>query len=58
MKPDVQKRLAAHVKAMQEAERWAKRGLELVRDGKLDEARTAQRKAEEWLERAKELEIG
>lgn len=56
-KPDIQKRLVAHVEAMQEAQRLAKLGLELVKAGKMDEAREAHRKAEQWLERAKELEI-
>lgn len=55
-KPDVQKRIAAHMKASAEAKRWAQLGLELVEKGRFSEAAKAHRKAEEWFAKMRELE--
>lgn len=55
-KPDIQKLLAAHVSAKEQAERWATAGIEHVKAGRIDEAKAAQRRAQIWVERMTAIE--
>lgn len=41
---------------MDKAKQWATKGLELVKAGKIEQAREAERKAQHWLDKAKRLE--
>lgn len=54
--PDIRKVFAAHLKAGQRQVAWAKKGLALVKAGKMEAARKALKKAEFWEFEQRKLE--
>lgn len=53
---DPQRLLEAHVAFMDMAKQWTERGIELVKEGRVEEVRAAKRRAEEWMSIATRLE--
>lgn len=54
--PDIRKVFAAHLKAAQQQQAWAEKGLALVKAGKMEAARKALKKAEYWEFQQRKLE--
>lgn len=55
--PDIRKIFADHLEASLKEAEWARKGLELVEAGKIDEAKAALKEAERWEFRRRKLEL-
>ena len=54
--PDIQERLRANIEARAQAERWARKGTELVEAGRIAKAKKAHARAQRYLSKMMELE--
>lgn len=54
--PDIRKVFAAHLEASLKEAEWARKGMELVEAGKIEEAKAALKEGERWEFRRRKLE--
>lgn len=55
-KPNIQELMTEHLAAKENAERLAREGLALIKAGKIEEAKAAERRAQVWVDRMTALE--
>jgi hypothetical protein len=55
---DIHERLLAHMKASQERDKWARKAIDLLAEGKDKAGMAAAKKAEAWDKKVKALEPG